>query len=777
MERKVIFRDRQENTPDDMNNLQSFVQSSIDHLVRYGISQGRHYAGFSVAKSGPSEVTVGAGFYFNDGKAYIRLNELTQDLYGSLPVLTRRKVTLVVSGLTQEVDPQSRDFLIDVDNDTIEPSVVSMEEQRSAQLAFVPGLESANPLNPTIDATTLAVAHILLDPNGVVSIEPVTGNVVPSVQKNVQLLTELINWKALISQGVESLRSDVANLAARIPPNLADLLVDMVNRVKELEAEVRTPAAAAWSFVERFVNLGDSDSDHEDYDAIVDGGLRFPGNAATIAPITLLNPLEPKVKTVEDITLPAWTDAVRLSTGSTDGELSINQYSVVSEETVRKTLTRDVVTYSQDQVAAGSCSWLSIAMYRAARWWDNAQIELVDYAELEQRRRQSPDPIKLTLKHAAEAFANNTWLQWFARDGTPQRRTMERACTVETITEPYWEVVTVEETINGSGIGQTILAPANGWVTHVSVPFTQVAATGDVQFLVTETTNGKPDITRVLGRGSVVVGDLSVDGKVKVPVTPHFWKAGVLYGIVLMTTGNHFVGTVGDGGLYSQGDLYYLTDTHAWAPVQVDADLAVDVHYAKFSSTRVEVQMENIEQAGGITALRLMAAMFVPEGTQLIFEIQNAGVWRPVLPGEDAILAGSPVTCQFRAVFIGTYDLMPAIDLTQAETEASRTQLAFAHVSEAHEPAAAVEDVQVDVFLRGFDADHHSLDCELLIGGIPEAADSVSDWSDPSDPNKMRRTFTFNLGAPAAAYAIKLDGTTDEEGTYFAVAERWDSAT
>ena len=52
-----------------------------------------------------------------------------------------------------------------------------------------------------------------------------------------------------------------------------------------------------------------------------------------------------KVKTVDDVTLPAWTDRLRLSTGKPDGELSINQYSVVTEETVRKHLTRDVTFY------------------------------------------------------------------------------------------------------------------------------------------------------------------------------------------------------------------------------------------------------------------------------------------------------------------------------------------------------------------------------------------------------------------------------------------------
>ena len=67
MESKVLFRNNQELQSADLNNLQDFTQSSIDHVVLDTIEDGKAYSGFDVSKTGAAEVTVNPGRLYSSG--------------------------------------------------------------------------------------------------------------------------------------------------------------------------------------------------------------------------------------------------------------------------------------------------------------------------------------------------------------------------------------------------------------------------------------------------------------------------------------------------------------------------------------------------------------------------------------------------------------------------------------------------------------------------------------------------------------------------------------
>ena len=72
MEQKINIFAYAENVPEDINNLQTYVADSIDHIVADAIVATPRYAGFQAAKSGPAQVTLTIGRLYNSGKVYAK---------------------------------------------------------------------------------------------------------------------------------------------------------------------------------------------------------------------------------------------------------------------------------------------------------------------------------------------------------------------------------------------------------------------------------------------------------------------------------------------------------------------------------------------------------------------------------------------------------------------------------------------------------------------------------------------------------------------------------
>lgn len=776
MLREVIFRDDQKIVTPDLNNLSQFSRETFDALVTNAVSSMRYFSGFGVTKSGQAEITITAGHYWAGGPVFVRststvFNLLTGGSY--LPVVTKRKVAIVVYGETITTDVQDRSFVID-DQGNTEPQSVAMERLRYARLALVAGAESPDPQKPTLDVGVIPVGWITLNTSGVIdgSIEVANDYKLPSIESLKQLIAAIELWRAQIGQVLDTIQSELIRTQAMIPPDILALLANMAMRMDALEKLARQPASAVKTFIDRFIDLTDSDTAASGYSARVDNGLHFPSGAPVYAAVVLANPLDAKVKRVNNIILPAWTERPRISVLDFDSELSISQYPVTTYESRQVFGSRQVTTYG-DWVHSGPSSWyLQIA----------ATVGYRDQAEF--------NAIINTL--TANSWANGATQTFSLKSPGGETYTFEavnqvddmgfqgavlfRQANVKTWEQyPYWTTVNQTSNVTGSTLIQTFKNVTNGWMTAVGLYFSQVAGSGDLTLEICEVNAGRADLSKVLGRGTVNAANLTSNAEVKVQINPTYVMGGRDYAYVLRSSGNHFV-RIATGNKYAQGTLSYITNTGAQEAVQNSGDLCFQAYFAQFANTRVEVQMNNLDMPGGMSAIKIIAATIVPEGCDLIWEIQRAGKWYQISRGEVAALQGYPTNVALRAVFIGTTDLMPGIDMSQIEAELTKTLTALVHESKAHALAAASTSVQVHCYVEGWDAAAHSLTCTLVgTSGTPVSPAATVTDIDPEFPQRVRRRFTF-APSSTSSYKVRLAGSTSDATKFFSVDTRYDFA-
>lgn len=756
MERRVIIHPSQQVTDGDLNNIGEFARASLDHAVHDGIEPGRKFWGFPVTVTGPLEITVGEGRFYAQGRVFYRSDEggIVINLADYIPVVTKRIVTVVVWGNQTETAIEPRTFLIDAETGQTEAEAVATESRRFAEINVVPGTENANPQPSPLDMNVIAVAYVTLTPAGVESVQMVEANRLNSVASNHQKITDLQAWRSQAGTRLDTLGTDVANLAHRLTGTVNQReLFEVAADVARVKRALDFGDDLSSYGQDPFLDLRDSDPDHPDWLVKVEEGARFPYAQQRVANINLLNPLEERVTQTGSFALPAYVPAERISVTGRDGEIPISQYSHQSVELKQKTMTRMRVRYGSYQIVCTN-----------AEWWKTGQY----------------DPVQGIFKRGDEEWEVSdygiTHPTRFDSAGRQAKWVRMRQIFYDYVEEAYWENVVVTDTVSGSVIAQSFLNSQDGWLTHIDLWFTQVAGSGVVHALITETTNGAPDLRKVIGRVTVNQEDLKTyPQETRIPFTPTFLKKGERYAIVLITQGAHMVAFV-EGNKFAEGSLFYSTDG-AWFQGDLVRDLAMRILFAEFATTRVEVQIEAFELANGIANIDILAESFTPGGCDLIFEIQINGVWRPLQYYDTNILVGLPPLLPARIVFLGTTDLMPGIKFGAASTVTTfRPRTDFKHVSATRTLPGPVDVVEVRTRLEGWDDERHTFDCELLTGtgfSTVVTADSYEDRA-TEDPEAIERRFYFELGAPISAYKIRMEGTTDNALVTFHVAERVD---
>lgn len=777
MLREVKFRPDQKIVDTDLNNIEAFARQTFDALVANAISSQRYFTGFAITKTGQTEITVAPGHFWQGGPVFVQsvsgvFNMLTGGSW--MPVVTKRKIAVVTWGTTDDVDLQDRTFVISDDGQT-EPQSVAMERLRQARIGIVAGVEGPDPQKPTLDAGVIPIGWVTLSTSGVVdgSIEMAEAYRLPSVESLFQKITEFASWRAQIGQILDTILSELARIQAALPPNLIDFLRGLEQRIQDLEANARIPADTVETFVDRFVTSLYSDPEAAGYAARIDNGLQFPLGTETLGALALADPLDPKVKTVGNIMLPAWsTEGVRLEITGGDGALSINQYTTKTVGRVQKMLSRTVTSYGP---------WWTIMNTPAnqqppsSTFLANADIPLsggeldafiaaarrvsAGGSEYFEFRRDGGEVYSFAIMNPKVPGADPNWAGFSIRQ--------VRKTKVE---EPYYDLVTKDATVSGSQVAQTFLSASNGWLTSVGVEFDQVANSGDVHLFIVETQGGKPVLDRVISRGTVTAANLKA-GLVRFPLEPVFTKGGRSYAVMLVSSGNHFL-KVRSGNKYVSGAAFYLSDSDEWAPVQNSGDICLKLNYAQFDKTRIEVLMGPLSRVGGMDSIRITAAQFEPEGTNLTFEVQRAGKWYQISEGEFDALSGDPTLVNLRIVFSGTRDLMPGIDMTQTEYALGKSATALTHFSSSIELDSATNEVQVHCFVKGWRDDLHTLDVDLILPDpLTVNADSSQVILDPEDPTSVKIVFSFTLTADDE-FVVKIIGATSDATKPFVVTSR-----
>ncbi len=746
MSKQIIFRDRQEVQADDLNNIGGFAQESSDRIVREAITDEKKFSGFAVSKTGATEVTVAPGTYFSNGLRFVREQAHTIDFLSQLPLVTKKIAAIIVTGQTIDTDIQPRDFIIDVESGATEPDSVAMQRLRYAEFQIAYGTESPTPQRPTIPTDVIVVAYVTLSTTGVDATEKAAENEIMSNKRLAQRATALELWRREAGEQITTLGSDITTLANKVAQRAdASLLTRIFSDVAEIREILDLDDGFSGYGSENFLWTGQSISDTEavGYYASVEEGLRPPAANAANVPISLFNPLDPSVRVATNgLCLPRYTSVTRLALEVFSQQLSLAQYEFQEVNYQTATMQAQRIRFGASRTVCINNSF-----------WRTGNFDL--------SRGIFTDALGRTYQVATDSLAGST------------RRLQEFWYDTETTT--YQERVVTTHTITGSMVAQTFLNTQGGWMTSLDLFFTQVAGTGNLRLLITRTSGGKPDLDRVIAETTVQASDLvqGADASVasewtRISLIPTLLEAGERYAIVLITGGDHFVGLT-MGSNYGAGTLFYSTDGDFFMG-DLTRDLMLKTNFASFDRPRIEVDLGSLNLSGGINDIDIAFEGITPEGGELFFEVrpQGSARWFRLDGGEDNPFQGLPALVNFRAVFMGTRDLMPGLRLTGSSVVVSRPATTFTWFSLPRTLPAASQDFKVIVTLDYFNSATHTF--SLLINDETNSeaeivADSVTDEVlDERDGTRkrIRRTFVWTdaeFPVASSEIVLKASGT------------------
>jgi hypothetical protein len=744
VEKQVIFRDYQEQTASDHNNLQSFARVSFEHIVDDAVTKSHRYAGFNVTKSAQAEIAVAPGrFYQAGGAVFARSSSLTQSMVPYLAAASKRIVAVSVFGQENDTDVTERDFLVNVETNQTEPDSVALTRARDAVLAFTAGSESPDPQAPAIPVAHVTIAHVLLDPTQVLSVTMLTDNAVASTEVLDQRTDVLEEFRRQIEPRVASLASDLAALANQIRQKgemteIASLYVDIARMKERLEL----PDDASAYGADRFLDDEESDAQNAQslgYDARIDEGLRFAPANESAAEMDVFSANDPNARLSNGLLLPAYSDVLKLQVGPMHSDLGIAQYGFQTHDVVQRTISRQRIRYgAQFKVSSSKQWWLSGEYDPATRIFskDGESFLVLD-----------PDKVRKHKKTRLVEMFIDAW------------------------DESYWDHLVLEHQIVGAQVAQSFLVSNDMWLTKVGFYLTAKGADEAVHLTLCETANGVPDLSKAILQVSVPHTALLQNAWNRVQVTPTFLRAGGRYALVLTSNAAHRVG-MAYGQSYTDGTFFYSTDG-AYYYGDLTKDLMIELWGARFNSPQVAIELKPINLDGGMRAIDILAGTIAPESTELIYEIKApGGDWVPLAPGGPPALTGAPPLVQFRARFIGTRDMQPGLMLAGSRLSVSRPKTSFRHVSTPITLAAASNNIFVRLLLEYFDDTPHDCTCRLRIGGTDETPDVVTDRVVSAADGRIERTFNFQLGAAVSGFTVVIDGATNSPASMFHAAER-----
>ncbi|PTW53923.1 hypothetical protein C8N35_11543 [Breoghania corrubedonensis] len=742
-DRQVIINDYQEVPASDFMAMQDYAQAGVDALVKYAIHDGQAYAGFTVTGSGTFEVTIAPGIYVSAGKMYVTRAAATRDLVEYQPVANKVAVAIVVWGASVDQSPEYRDFVVNLETEETEARQVNLERARIANLGTIGGVESGDPQYPTIPLDRIAIAYVILTPTGIEEIITNTVNDLASSRRNDQRLDVIEDWQALAEPRISTIATDVANLSnAQSGRVTSEDLFQVAGDVARLKEAAGLPDDYADYGADHFLDEDETDTEDLEYLAKVEEGIRFaPANKAT-SELALFSSINAQVTLTNGLLLPKFTSALRTSVTGYVGEQSITQYTQTSFDVVQKAMSRQRIRFGQIfEVCTNSA------------WW----------------RSGSYDPVTNIFTRDGETFEVVESFREHTHNHLSYRIAQFWTDSYE---EPYWDVVTSTYTLNGAQVAQTFLNSQAGWLTGVDLTFTRRGTSGNVHLTICELTpSGTPDLANAIQQTTIDFLNLrQYPAATTVSFTPTYLTAGKRYAMVLTTQGDHYIG-MADGGAYLSGTFFYSTDG-AYFAGDITKDMMFGLRFAKFSGSRVAVDLQPLNLDGGIAGIDLLSSMVTPDACDLTFQVQLNTGWVPVSEISTNALAGLPPLLPLQAVFQGTPDLHAGLFLAGSEVSVERPRTTFKHISTPRILAGASDTVRVEWSLGNWNAPHHTFTAVLRAGGVDESPDVVEDTALPD--NRLRRVMTFNLDAPVASFQIVASGTTTTALDVFLVEERVD---
>jgi hypothetical protein len=817
----VIYRDNQELQADDFLNQQGWAQQALDHVVLDAINVEKAYSGFVLTKAAATTIKTSPGRLYNGGLVYGREDEVSIDLYNQLPVTAKKYFAIVAWGATVDEDIQPRNYLIDADTGMAEPQSVAMQRTRYCNISSVAGNESADPQFPPVEATYCLIGYVLCDPTGIVSFVQSTLTQLDNLELVAARVATLESWRGIVQGMIDTLRTDLANLAASLL-NYTLLtqfqqLVDVVNELWEL---AHRPAGFLFYGNDRFLDEDQSDVTRDAggnvtgtnfggiYNAKVEEGLRFPAGAVGwIGKLGLLNPSEQVVQSWDGFMLPK-------PSGS----------RVRYDCSFPRRPWTPVRILSWQFHNAFRCRHL-----RPSRWRHRYGIPYIPYPAASVWWFESQrDPSYHILQFSNESWAVQTWGAtvlrsetsiYYPRHGYDRWKYYWR----DWVEHAHWARVYNDVFNTGNHGAQVFFNAQDGWLTGITIFSHRLLHQALTLVISGCTDDGQPDHENhtlrqvVLGISDIqtcygapiYAGDIIVQDVVVVAepngggwyrtydqyreIPTYIWPLRINFPPVFLTAGQRFAFHVhstfdhefsfcdhDEAYQVCQGHFWYYQDSvfKMWGGgPRVMRFLA---HFATFGrwggqqspggQLRYEINLQPLQLPGFIGAVDVLAEMIIPAATDLHFELQLAAGWVPFQQDSGA-LDGTLALIPFRAVFTGTTDLMPGLSLTNSEVELTKASgPAFHHISKPITTASTTHPRSV-LKLLGYDqAAHHGCVVTVYVGAALQPAGTVT--YEMMDDGTLVQTTTFTTSSAMTSFRFVIHGTTDGAIPNFVVGER-----
>ncbi|MEO0496284.1 MAG: hypothetical protein AAF141_02790 [Pseudomonadota bacterium] len=616
-------------------------------------------------------------------------------------------------------------------------------------MSFQLGASAPSPVKPVVDSANVVIAWVTLTSTEISLVEQSTANRVNTLGNVDARLKDTEEWRVQTQPTVDGLRSDVSKLAVSAAGKTdRTAIAAIMEQLARLNEQVGVDPAASFSYTDYFLDAEDSDTDHIEYVAKVEEGLRFADDANERSAIAVETPGDTRFQIHPNgLLMPAHQEHAALSVVGRDSEQALSNAGSQTVEYKLKTVSRTRIRYGTPFVVCTNAQWWSTGRYNETTGiYTNRAGEQFDVEYI--RAHPTNDP--------------NRQITRFRRIWT------------DTYEEPYWDAITVPASYVGNVASNTFQMPASGFVTGINLGFSRVDSGGDVRLVLCETLNdGSPNYQAAIADVTVEAADLKTYPELtRFDVGPTLLDGGKRYAWAVITSGNHWLAMV-EGNRYSQGTFFLSTDG-VWSQGNLALDACFEVITAEFDVPRMVINLQDFTLGGGIVGIDLDLEQLVPDGTSITYEVRIDNVWTPLeFVGDDNHpLTGLPANLNARVVLLGTTQLMPAIKMNGSFVTTTRPRIDGTHISEPRLAPANVDEITAVVTLEHFDEANHDCVASILVGAGFATEVAPSSFSDKVLPDgTIRRTFVYAGVTPTDQWKRKIEINTVSALSVFHVAE------
>jgi hypothetical protein len=749
----IQFNQDEISTPDDFTAVGTDARKSEQDVVGGAIAYPNHWAQLAISQPTAVTLAINAGSLWNNNIVYTidpADAPIIINLQPYLPVVTgyQKWVAVLVNGATSVV-AANRMMLTDVDTGQTVQQSVPKYNRLTINFVVQDGLPSPTPLQPVVPANQCCLCFVQLSNTRIMQV--VSGETwrVKTLFEVEGRVTVLEGDMTNVMARTATLESDIAWIVgqlANIPRH--ELMMQLQRDVAAARVDLNMPTAARAYWYDPCLEMTDWDNTDADWIARLREGIRFQYAEIVDNQLQTLTPADPLLKVVNSLALPVWTEMKLISVEGKDGYKDISDQVHTVTTAVQNTISGVSVSYGPTvTVCENAIAYASLSTIPVGGIFS---VDGTQYINDGLSTNTEPNG----------GWGTNTAnpATWNASPISIGHKNYDvQQVAYDSWSQTYWTYTTQNVGVNGSVYAQSFLNSQQVIATSIDLSFTRVDHSGDVHlFLCPCNTSGAPQFNNVVMQCTVAASSLAV-GWVKFSFTPTMLDAGVIYAWYTVTNGNHALATVAKNK-FAGGSLFWSTDG-AWAQGDPINDFAFHLNIAQFASNRTTVYFNSLTCPGGMTEMQLLYSGWAPPGTSLAWEILPTGtsVWISILQPYDPLdsnpLVGLPALAQLRGTFVGSTNLMPAIQLdTTAREAAMRMTSSMTAVSTEQAFGFSTTSITLITTVDNFDTEYN------VFAGAVEVAGTV--YSSPAtttvvvDPNSaLRRQITNTFAVPSTTSA------------------------